>query len=144
MGRCFRFVCFHPVPMQGLYKVFLYKAKRPNILSLRKLAVVVNSIAEVRLMKDCMYRDIMILDMENITVNDIAKITPPLIAEIFTIYAVLYIAPRPNYNNLFFMCAESVLASFGSNLSPQRAFVRLATDGNAQIGIEAQDFQQSE
>jgi hypothetical protein len=89
MGRCFRFVCFHPVPMQGLYKVFLYKAKRPNILSLRKLAVVVNSIAEVRLMKDCMYRDIMILDMENITVNDIAKITPPLITEIFTIYAVL-------------------------------------------------------
>jgi hypothetical protein len=46
--------------------------------------------------------------------------------------------------NLFFMCAESVLASFGSNLSPQRAFVRLATDGNAQIGVEAQDFQQSE
>jgi hypothetical protein len=42
------------------------------------------------------------------------------------------------------MCAESVLASFGSNLSPQRAFVRLATDGNAQIGVEAQDFQQSE
>jgi hypothetical protein len=84
------FVCFHPVPMQGLYKVFLYKAKRPNILSLRKLAVVVNSIAEVRLMKDCMYRDIMILDMENITVNDIAKITPPLIAEIFTIYAKVF------------------------------------------------------
>jgi hypothetical protein len=50
--------------------------------------MVVSSISEVRLNDDCYYREIMILDMENVTLNDILKITPSLIAKIFTVYEV--------------------------------------------------------
>jgi hypothetical protein len=79
-----------PVPVRGLFKTFCFKSKELNKLSLKKLAMVVSSISEVRLNDDCYYREIMILDMENVTLNDILKITPSLIAKIFAVYEKVY------------------------------------------------------
>lgn len=46
------------------------------------------NIFEVRLYEDCMTDDIFIFDMDNLTFNDLNKMTPSLLAKAMAVYKV--------------------------------------------------------
>ncbi|KAJ3624287.1 hypothetical protein MTP99_017925 [Tenebrio molitor] len=114
------YICLHPVLVKGLYKVYWYKVKEPNKLSVRKMIMVGNNIAEIRLNEDCFYRDFMIVDLDNVGFSDIVKTTPTDIGKFVTIYEkifsfcleALYIVNAPSFTS-------NVMAIFKSLMKPK-------------------------
>ncbi|KAJ3624285.1 hypothetical protein MTP99_017923 [Tenebrio molitor] len=111
------YVCLHPVPAKGLYRVYWYKIKESNKVSVRKLSMVTNNVVEIRLNEDCFYRDITILDMDNVSLNDIMKITPTDIGRIISVYEKVfsfcleayYIVNAPSFTSKLIAICKSLM-----------------------------------
>ncbi|RZC39701.1 CRAL TRIO domain containing protein, partial [Asbolus verrucosus] len=64
--------------------------KTPNKCLPRLGAICTHNINEIRLYEDCMMGDIIIMDMQDASVEDVAKFTPTLLSKITTVYKGVY------------------------------------------------------
>jgi hypothetical protein len=74
--------------VNGIHRVSLLKVKAPNTFNYRDLVMQYFNIFELRLYEDFMTDDIFIFDMDNMTFNDVNKMTPSLVTKALTIYKV--------------------------------------------------------
>ncbi|RZB89867.1 clavesin-1 [Asbolus verrucosus] len=82
--------CVHPKAVDGIYRVYFLKPKKPNKLAPRELGMQCGNISEVRLYEDCMVGDIIVFDMTNVTAADLTKVTPSLLVKLISIYEKIY------------------------------------------------------
>jgi hypothetical protein len=84
------FVSTHPKAIEGIHRVYFLKPKQPNTFNPRAVMMQCFNIFEVRLYEDCMTDDIFIFDMDNLTFNDLNKMTPSLLAKAMAVYKKVY------------------------------------------------------
>ncbi|RZC41305.1 CRAL TRIO domain containing protein, partial [Asbolus verrucosus] len=80
----------HPVLSEEMYRIVILKMKLPNKCLPRLGAIHVHNFAKIRLYEDCMMDEIVIFDMQDASVEDVAKFTPTLLSKIFTVYKNVY------------------------------------------------------
>ncbi|RZC42357.1 CRAL TRIO domain containing protein [Asbolus verrucosus] len=80
----------HPVLSQEMSRIFFFKVKVTNKCSPLFMTVQIYNIAEIRLHEDCMMSEILIFDMQDASMEDVAKFTPNLLSKIFTVYKSVY------------------------------------------------------
>ncbi|RZC34275.1 CRAL TRIO domain containing protein [Asbolus verrucosus] len=80
----------HPVLSQEMCRIAIFKMKVPNKCLPRLGAIHAHNINEIRLYEDCMMGEILIFDMQDASVEDVAKFTPTLLSKMYTVYKNVY------------------------------------------------------
>ncbi|RZC41034.1 CRAL TRIO domain containing protein [Asbolus verrucosus] len=80
----------HPVLSQEMCRIVIFKMKVPNKCLPRLGAIHAHNINEIRLYEDCMMGEILIFDMQDASVEDVAKFTPTLLSKMYTVYKNVY------------------------------------------------------
>ncbi|CAH1376512.1 unnamed protein product [Tenebrio molitor] len=75
------YCCVHPKLVQGLYRVYFIKAKKPNTFTLSAFGMHCLNIYEVRLHEDRLKGDIIVFDMSTFTFADLTGLNPVLLAK---------------------------------------------------------------
>jgi hypothetical protein len=73
-----------------MHRVYFLKAKAPNTFNARDFLMHFFNIFELRLYEDFITDDIFIFDMDNLTFNDMNKLTPSLVAKSVAVYKVQF------------------------------------------------------
>ena len=60
------------------------------MLDMETFTALLFAVFEVRIHEDFMFSDILILDMENVSLNDVRKVTPSLLKQPIILYQVKY------------------------------------------------------
>ncbi|RZC37727.1 CRAL TRIO domain containing protein [Asbolus verrucosus] len=86
-------VCYcvlHPQLTEEMYRVFFIKVKLSNKCQPRLAAMQIYNASEIRLYQDCMVGEVLVIDMIDTSLEDVTRMTPTLLAKIYTIYKNVY------------------------------------------------------
>ncbi|XP_063916407.1 retinol-binding protein pinta-like isoform X3 [Zophobas morio] len=79
-------VCTFPEALDGIHRVIFIKVKESDVLDMETFTALLFAVFEVRIHEDFMFSDILILDMENVSLNDVRKVTPSLLKQPIILY----------------------------------------------------------
>lgn len=90
MRKIAYWVCL-PQMTDDMYRVMIFKLRNKDMIEVmdpKPATKLVINLEELRLKEDVMFGDITIFDMDGITFSYMSKLTPSLLAKVFTVYEV--------------------------------------------------------
>ncbi|XP_044254918.1 retinol-binding protein pinta-like [Tribolium madens] len=108
----------YPKALNDKHRVFIIKVKESNKFGPRELVMHSANVTEMRLYEDCFASgEILIFDMINVSLSDLKKLTPTLVAKILVIFQkvysirseAIYILNSPSYVSVVISILKSVL-----------------------------------